>query len=106
MTEHAVLVNIRQGPIALEALHDLETKPIAVLEDTDVGELDGHDVAIGLSDATLYLYGPDADALFSAIAPTLQAEPLTRGATALLRYGEAEDETAREVTVTIGQGAT
>jgi hypothetical protein len=54
------------------------------------GEFDGND--FGGGECTLYMYGPDADQLFAAIRPVIDAHPgLVRGGHAVLRYGPPED---------------
>ena len=65
--------------------------------DAGVGEFDEDD--FGKGESILYMYGPDADKLFDVIQPLLQRSPLTKGGYAIKRYGEAEDEDAREVRV-------
>src|SRR5688572_4211671 len=55
----------------LDALFALEDELVALLEGTNLGELDGNEIAIDGSDGRIYLYGPDADALFAAIEPVL-----------------------------------
>ena len=62
-----------------------------------VGEMDGNE--IGEDECTLFMYGPDADRLFSAIERSLRASPLAKGAWAIKRYGAAEDPQARQVRV-------
>jgi hypothetical protein len=42
---------------------------------------------------TIFLVGPDADALFRAIEPALVASPLSRGGYAVKYYGPLEDGT-------------
>jgi hypothetical protein len=37
------------------------------------------------------MYGPDADTLFNAIGPVLQATDFMRGASVTLRYGPPEE---------------
>jgi len=46
---------------------------------------------------TLLFYGPDAEALFRELEPTLRADPLSRNARVTLRQGQ----TTRELTLTI-----
>ena len=57
---------------------------------------DAHEVAVDGSDAYLYLYGPDADALLEAVRPTLLAAPFMKRATATKVYGELGSEVRRE----------
>ncbi len=64
------------------------------VEHAGVGDLDGNE--FGGSEATLYACGPDADALFSIMAPALRGLCF-RPAHVILRYGEGSDPSAREV---------
>ena len=58
-----------------------------------VGEFDGNE--FGAGEAILYAYGPDADALFAVMAPTLRGLPF-RPARVLLRYGSASAASVAE----------
>ena len=62
---------------------------------------DGNEVATDGSDGFLYMYGPDADALFGAVRPALEGAPFMRGARVTLRYGPPQDG-VREVEVELG----
>ena len=82
------------------ALEQALTKAIA---DAGVGVYDGHEVALlDGDDAYLFMYGPDAERLFAAVQPTLEADALLQGAKVTLRYGSSDDETASERHVLIG----
>lgn len=50
-----------------------------------LGEYDGDEV--GPTEATLFLYGPDAERLFAGIEPTLRAYPLSQHARVVIRHG-------------------
>jgi hypothetical protein len=91
MGEHAVIVRFDYGLPDLAPLFDVENQLSAAIEDAGVGEFDGNEVAVDLSDGSLYMYGPDADVLFAAIRPILSASPFMKGAIATLRYGPPED---------------
>lgn len=65
------------------------------------GEYDGNEVATDGSDGYLYMYGPDADALFSTVRPLLEAVDFMQGARVKLRYGPPEDG-VKEVEVKLG----
>jgi hypothetical protein len=67
-------------------LMTLEDAIIAELERQPVGELDGNE--FGPGETTLFLYGPDAEALWRAIEPAVTPYPLCRGARVVVRYGE------------------
>lgn len=66
----------------------LENRLEEVLEAGGQGELDGHET--GPENTTLFLYGPDAEALFRAVEPVLRAYPLCRGARVTIRQSDRE----------------
>ena len=82
--EHAVLVHLK-GAHQPDDLAALEDTLIAALNKLRVGEFDGNE--IGPNQTTLYLYGSDADLLFSAVERTLTENPLSQEAQVILRYG-------------------
>jgi hypothetical protein len=51
----------------------------------NLGEYDGNEFRP--KEVVLFMYGPDAEALFSAIEPTLRDYPLCRGARVQIRRG-------------------
>ncbi len=66
-------------------LATIEDQLTAVIERERLGQFDGNDVGGG--GATLYMYGPDAERLFSGIQATLRAYPLCAGAKVIVRKG-------------------
>ncbi len=111
MTQHSVVVQFydfadrfwTDDQHSLDALFALEDELTEVLEGTDAGELDGHEIAVDGSDGYLFLYGADADALFAAIEPVLRKSAVTRGADATLRYGEPGEDDVRQKIIPIDQ---
>lgn len=99
--EHAVIVHFLYGSTDLSRLFALEDQLIEALEKAGTGEFDGNEVAADGSDGYLYMYGPDAAALFKTVKPILESVDFMKGATAKLRYGPPEDR-VREVEVAIG----
>ena len=99
--EHAVIVRFRAWGNDLNAIFDLETELEAAIASAGVGEFDGNEVATDGSEGSLYMYGPDADRLFSVVRPVLERSSLMRGAVATLRYGSPEDDVP-ETTIPIG----
>jgi hypothetical protein len=95
--EQAVIVDFKYGLADLDALSDLEEKLEQAISAADVGEYDGNDVAADLTDGTLYMYGPDADALHTVIMPHLSAAAFMKGAICRRRYGAPNDLDAKEV---------
>ena len=89
--EHAVLVHLKLSDSGFgteaerEALFELEQRLERAILAAAVGEFDGNEVGEGL--CTLYMYGPNAETLFAAVAPVLHASPLARGATVIKRSG-------------------
>ena len=94
MSEHCVFVNFPFQGTDLSPIFELEDQLISAIEKSAAGEFDGNEV--GESETVLYMYGPDADALYAAVSPILRNSPLARGGTIVRRYGPSGDET-REV---------
>ena len=99
--EQAVIVHFSYGSTDLSRLFKLEDQLIEAIDMAGTGEFDGNEVAADGSDGYLYMYGPDADALFKTVKAILESTDFMKGATAILRYGPPEDGT-REVDVKIG----
>jgi hypothetical protein len=66
-------------------LATIEDQLTGVIERGRLGEFDGNEVGGG--GATMYMYGPDAERLFSGIQATLRAYPLCQGAKIIVRKG-------------------
>ncbi len=91
--DQAVLVHIA-GPMHDGiGLDDLEDALIEAIDRAGVGEFDGNE--LGPEDATLFMYGPDADQLFAVIEPVLWRAALPAGSHATVRYGEPGAEERR-----------
>lgn len=111
MTQHSVIVKFydfgtrfwTDEQRSLDPLFALEEELEEVLEGTGAGELDGHEIAVDGSDGLLFLYGPDADALFAAIEPVLRKSAVMLGADATLRYGEPGEDDAKQRLINIDQ---
>lgn len=43
------------------------------IDEAAVRELDGNEIAVDLSDGSLYMYGPDAEALLVVVRPFILA---------------------------------
>jgi hypothetical protein len=99
--KHSVVVAFKYGLPDLTALRDAEGKIEQAILKAGVGEYDGDEIAVDLADGSLYMYGPDADELYAAIRPVLEAVPFMKGATATLRYGGPADG-ARTTTIKVG----
>lgn len=91
--EHAVLVHLASPAVGDIALDEIEEPLIEAIDNAGAGEFDGHE--IGPDGPTLYLYGPDADRLFTAAEPILRSTSLPPGSHAIVRYGDPGAEERR-----------
>ena len=66
-------------------LATIEDRLIDVIEQGGLGEFDGNE--IGPATTTLFMYGQDAERLFTAIEQTLHGYPLCQGARVEIRRG-------------------
>lgn len=98
--EQAVIVHFQYGATDLEPLSELENELRTAIDETGIGEYDGHEIAVDGSDGVLYMYGPDADRLFEAARPVMEKSSFMKGAVATVRYGPPADDTPqKEVTI-------
>jgi hypothetical protein len=66
-------------------LSTLEDLLIEQIEPDGIGELDGHET--GPTQTTIYLYGTDAEELFSRVEPVLASYPLCQNSRVVIRRG-------------------
>ena len=92
-SDQAVLVQIALPTDGEIGLDEIEDPLIEAIDRAGVGEFDGNE--IGPDGATLYMYGPDADRLFSAVEPVLRSASLPAGSHAVVRYGGPGAEARR-----------
>ena len=103
MAEHAVIAHLKLSDGGFGSdnetadIHELSDRLAEAIQENNVGEFDGDE--FGGGECVLYMYGPDADALFSAIEPVRRSSPLAKGGRVIKRYGEASDRDAKEVSV-------
>jgi hypothetical protein len=89
MAEQAVIVSFQYSGKTLDDLYTLEDKLTRAIHSAGAGEFDGDEIATDGSHGTLYLYGPDADALFLVVKPLLSASTSLVKPVATIRYGPA-----------------
>jgi hypothetical protein len=99
--EQAIIIHFLYGSTDFSKLYALEDRLEETVARTRTGSLDGHEIAKDGRDGYLYLYGPDADALFNAIKSTLAETPFLKGAEVTKRYGQPDKKT-RETRLRIG----
>ena len=85
--EQAVLVRVALPDRATgwDVVAQLGERLAERVEAAGVGEFDGD--VVGEGEATLYLYGPDANRLWDAVADVVDLASLPRGSHAEKRYG-------------------
>ena len=101
---HTVVVYFRLAGNDLTPLYAVEEVLTTAISAAGAGEYDGHEVALlDTDDAYLFMLGPDAEKLFEAARPVLEASPLLRGAQVTLRFGDLDDEDAPERAFVLGE---
>lgn len=91
--EHAVIAYFRLADDGFgdayqrELVYEAEEAMATAAEEAGIGEVDGNE--FGGGEAVVYAYGPDADALFKVMEPTLRGLPF-RPAHVILRGGNGE----------------
>ena len=101
--EHAVIVHLRLddnkfGTVQKRALlRGLQDELAEAIEEADAGEFDGDE--FGQGECVVYMYGPDADLLYSTIESVLQRSSHAKGGLVVKRYGDASDPDAREMRI-------
>ncbi|MET0653405.1 MAG: hypothetical protein ABWY63_12900 [Hyphomicrobiaceae bacterium] len=109
MGEQALILYLRDigerademGVDDLDALFGLQQELAQVIEPAGLGEVDGNEIAMDSSEASVYAYGADAKAMLTAALPVICRSPLTAGGQAYLRYGNVDDDAATEETFAI-----
>lgn len=89
--EHALIVSFGCADCDWSDVDTLADTLHETLQDSGIGEFDGHDRAVDGSDATFYVYGTDADLLASVVLPMLRGVSFMKGARVNLRYGPPVD---------------
>lgn len=97
VSEQALLVHLPSTGAGF-SLDEIEDPLIAAIDDAGVGEFDGNE--IGAEGAILYMYGPDAEALFVVVEPVLRQMELPDGSYLVKRFGPPGSEESR---VALGQ---
>lgn len=88
--EQAVIVRLRGSglPAKVYEQYDLSTlqdQLRGVIDAKKLGEFDGNE--FGPEETTLYMYGPDAERLFSGVESVLRGYPLCKEGVAIIRSG-------------------
>ncbi len=85
--EQAVIAHFNYGSTDLTRLFETADRLKTAIEEAEVGEYDGHEIAVDGSDGTFYMYGPSADRLAEVVLPVLESTKFMAGAVVKVRYG-------------------
>jgi hypothetical protein len=96
-SDHSVIVYLKNT--GLDEVFALEEQLETAVTKAQAGEYDGNEVALDGSEAVLYAYGPDADALWEAMKPVITGASPDPGSYVVKRYGDAADTSAKEVRI-------
>jgi hypothetical protein len=95
--EHAVIAQFDYVGDSLDPLLAIEDQLETAIHAAGVGEFDGNEIAVDLSDGSLSMYGPDAEALFAVVRPILAEAKCLRNTRVTLRFGPPDDEVPERV---------
>ena len=93
--EHALIVTTVGVPVTPKDVFAIEDELRQAFAQLSVGEVDGNEIAVDGSEALIYMYGPDAEAMFAVALPILRSHPATARSRAMLRFGDVSDKSAR-----------
>lgn len=88
---HSVIIWFDYGLEDDNPFYSLSLELARVLENTDIGIYDGHEIAMDNTDGSFYMYGSNAEALFKAVLPTLEKYEFMKGSRAELCFGEFKE---------------
>jgi len=86
----AVIIAFNYGLEDDEPFYDLSDKLRSVVDESGIGEYDGHEMAMDNSDGSFYMYGPDAKKIYEVIKNTIEKTPFMAGAQVTLILGPPE----------------
>jgi hypothetical protein len=95
--EHEVVIHFFYGSTNYQHMYAIEDLIRTTIVDAAVGKYEGHEVADDGSEVSLFMYGPDAEALYRVISPVLAESPFMRGATVTLWFGPRKWGTQKRV---------
>src|SRR5579875_39057 len=81
--EHSVLLYLEGEDF--DRMVELSDELTEAIESSDTGMFDGNE--IGGGETVLFMYGPDAERLFSAIEPVLRRHEAALGSRVVIRWG-------------------
>jgi hypothetical protein len=95
--QRAVIAYFDFAADRLDALYAIEEQLQSAINAAGVGEFDGSEIAVDLSEGSLYMYKADAEALFAVVRPILAGAKCLRKTRVTLRFGPSEEGTPERV---------
>jgi hypothetical protein len=99
VNEQAVIAYFDYRGDELSPLFEVENRLESAVVAAGVGEFDGNEIAVDRSDGRLYMYGPDAEVLFSVVRPILASADCLCNVRVKLRFGAPEEGTPERTEV-------
>jgi hypothetical protein len=96
--EQCLIVHFEYGLPDTNGMYEQAERLKSALSNAGVGEYDGHEIALALTDGFYYMYGPDADLLLEVAEPVFRSTSWFRRAEITRRYGPPTDGVKRVVT--------
>lgn len=90
VNQQAVIINFNYGLEEDEPFYELSDRLRKLVDQSDLGFYDGHEISMDNSDGSFYMYGPDAKKLFELVKETIEKIPFMAGAQVILQLGPEE----------------
>lgn len=88
--DQAVIIYFNYGLEEDEPFYVLSDKLRTLVNQSGLGEYDGHEMNMDNSDGSFYMYGPDAKKLYEVVKKEIEKTPFMEGANIVLRFGPPE----------------
>lgn len=62
--QQGVIIEFNYGIEDDEPIYELSAELRTIVDESGLGEYDGHEIAMNTSDGSFYMYGPDAKKLY------------------------------------------
>ncbi len=94
---HSIIIAFRYGLDSMTPMHQLGDRMAYVVDHTDLGYYDGHELAVDDSHGSFYLYGINAEEIYKLIEPLLFEVDWMQGAHVTLRFGNRNEDNVKKI---------
>ncbi|MEI7579897.1 MAG: hypothetical protein WCJ58_07765 [bacterium] len=91
--EKLLLINFKYPSVDLTELLDLENKLRQIIEQSDLGRVDGNEIALDGDDASYFIYSPNPKKILEMILPILKQVKFMQGGEAIIILSNNETYT-------------